>query len=145
MGKRYVMFVDERGFVSTEVNDNLSMLGVIFEYDYCIESKNKECELRKRLYGYKEKIFKNVNAEIYLDDIMFEENVYKGVDMVQRNNFINELPQLFKSLKFTIIWSTVKNDTSKVSDSYSIVAKKLLKQFYSYIIKKNGESGGNNH
>lgn len=47
MGKRYVMFVDERGFLSNGTNDNLSMVGVVFEYDYCIESKNRQCELRK--------------------------------------------------------------------------------------------------
>ena len=41
MGKRYIMVVDERGFLSNETNDNLSMIGVVFEYDYCIELKNK--------------------------------------------------------------------------------------------------------
>ena len=53
------------GFLSTETNDNISMVGVVFEYDYCIELKNKECELRKKLNGYKEKIFGNNNAKYF--------------------------------------------------------------------------------
>ena len=66
---------------------------------------------------------------ISLDDIMLEEKVYKNIDKVQRTEFINELPQLFKSLKFTIISSTIKQDNNKVNDSYSIVTNKLLKSF----------------
>lgn len=142
MGKKYVMFVDERGFFGTETNGNFSMLGVVFEYEYCIELKNKECELRRKLNGRKEEMLSNSNGKIALDDIMLKEKVYKNINKVQKTNFINELPQLFKSLKFTIISSTIKQDNSKLDESYSIVANKLLKKFYSFIIKKNGESGG---
>jgi len=142
MGKRYIMVVDERGFLCTETNDKILMIGVVFEYDYCIELKNKECELRKILQGYKKEILNGDNIDIYLDDIMLKENVYKNIDKSQRTNLINELPQLFKSLRFTIISSSNKQDIDEVNDSYSIVTKKLLKKFYSYILKKNGESGG---
>ena len=79
MGKRYVMFVDERGFLSTKTNDNLSMVGVIFEYDYCIESKNRECELRRKLSGCKNKMFGD-NCRISLEDVILEEKVYKNSD-----------------------------------------------------------------
>lgn len=140
MGKRYMMFVDERGFFSTDTNDSLSMIGVIFEYDYCIELKNKECELRRRLNEYKDGIIGNRN-NIPLDDIMLREKVYKNIDKTQRMKFINELPQLFKSLKFTIISSTVRQGNN-INDSYAIVTKKLLKKFYSFIMKKKGELGG---
>lgn len=142
MGKRYIMIIDERGFLSTETNDNFSMIGVIFEYDYCIELKNKECELRRILQGYKKEILNNNNINIHLDDIILNENIYENIDKIQRTKFINELPQLFKSLKFTIISSSNKQDINKGNDSYYIVTKKLLKKFYSYIVKKNGESGG---
>ena len=64
MGKRYIMFVNERGFLSTGTNDNLSMVGVAFEYDYCIESQNRECELRKKLSEWKSKLFDdNINVK----------------------------------------------------------------------------------
>lgn len=142
MGKRYIMIVDERGFLSTETSDNLSMVGVVFEYDYCIELKSKECELRKRLREYKKEIFNDNNANLHLDDIILQEKVYKNIDKIKRTNVVNELPQLFKSLKFTILTSTIKQDINKVNDSYCIATKKLLKKFYSYIVKKNGESGG---
>jgi len=142
MGKRYIMIVDERGFLSSETNDNLSMVGLVFESDYCIELKNKECQLRKRLKEYKKEMFKDNNIDIHLDDVILKENVYKSVDKNQMANAVNELPQLLKSLNFTIISSTIKQDINKENNSYSIVTKKLLKKFYSYIVNKNGESGG---
>ena len=142
MGKRYIMVVDERGFLCTETNDKILMIGVVFEYDYCIELKNKECELRKILQGYKKEVLNSNNINIYLDDIILKENVYKNIDKSERTSLINELPQLFKSLRFTIISSSNKQDIIEVNDPYYIVTKKLLKKFYSYILKKNGESGG---
>jgi hypothetical protein len=142
MGTRYIMIVDERGFSSTETKDNLSMVGVVFEYDYCIELKNKECELRKRLKEYKKEIFNDNNVNLYLDDIMLQQEVYKNVNKIQRSNIVNELPKLLKSLNFTILTSTIKQDNNNVNNSYSLVTKKLLKKFYLYIMKNNGESGG---
>jgi len=142
MGKRYIMVVDERGFLSAETNGNVSMVGIVFEYDYCIELKNKECQLRKRLREYKKEIFKDSNANIYLDDSIVKEKVYKSIDKNQIANVINELPQFLKSLNFTILSSTIKQDVNKENNSYSILTKKLLKKFYLYIVKKNGESGG---
>ena len=142
MGKKYIMIVDERGFLSTETNGNVSMVGIVFEYDYCIELKNKECQLRKRLREYKKEIFKDSNVDIHLDDIILKEKVYKSLDKNQITNVINELPQFLKSLNFTILWSTIKQDINKENNSYSLLTKKLLKKFYLYIVKKNGESGG---
>jgi hypothetical protein len=137
MEKKYVMFVDERGFL-TDKDENFTMIGVVFEGDYCSDSKYYECELKMKLDEYKKKIFSECSI-VPLDDIILKENVYTSIDKYQRNKFINELPSLFKSLKFSIISSTVKKDTK---DSYSTAAKKLLKEFYTYIIKKNGKSGG---
>ena len=140
MGKRYVMFVDERGFLSTGTNDNLSMVGVVFEYDYCIESKNRKCELRKKLNEFKSELFDN--SSIPLDDIILQENVYKNIDRVQRAQFVNELPQLFKGLKFTVISSTIKKENNEINDSYSKLVNVILKKYHSLIIKKNAECGG---
>ncbi|OOM82175.1 hypothetical protein CLPUN_04590 [Clostridium puniceum] len=141
MGKRYVMFVDERGFLGTETNDNLSMVGVIFEYDYSIESKNRECELRRKLSEFKNKLFGN-GSSISLDDLILQENVYRNINKIQRAQFVNELPQLFKNLKFTVIVSTIKQEKNKANDSYSKLTKILLKKYYCFIMKKSGESGG---
>lgn len=141
MGKRYVMFVDERGVLDIETNDNISMLGVIFEYDYCIESKNRECELRRKLSGFKNKLAGDI-SNISLDDIMLQESVCKNIDKIQRVQFVNELPQLFKNLKFTVIASTIKQEKNKANDSYSKLIKILLKKYYSFIMKKSGEAGG---
>lgn len=140
MGKKYVMFVDERGFLSTGTNDNLSMVGVVFEYDYCIESRNRQCELRKRLNQFKSELFDN--SSIPLDDIVLQENVYKNIDKVQRAQFVNGLPQLFKGLKFTVISSTIKKENNEINDSYSKLVNVILKKYHSLIIKKNAECGG---
>lgn len=140
MGKRYVMFVDERGFLSTGTNDNLSMVGVVFEYDYCIESKNRQCELRKKLNGFKNELFDN--SSVPLDDIMCQENVYKSIDKIQRTQFVNELPQLFKGLKFTVISSTIKKENNETNDSYLKLVNVMLRKYHSLILKKNAECGG---
>lgn len=142
MGKRYVMFVDERGFLNSDRNKNMTMVGVIFEYDYCSNLKYNICELRTKINEYNKKIFGDNNVNVPLDDIILKENVYKNIDKTLRNRFINELPSLFKGLKFTIITSMVKHDKNRVNDSYSLLSKKLLKKFYSFLVRKNGESGG---
>jgi hypothetical protein len=141
MGKRYIMVVDERIFLNDAANDNLSITGVVFEYDYCIGLKNEQCELRRILQGYKEKILNN-NVNIYLDDIISKKNVYKGIDNIKTGNCIEELPQLLKGLKFNIISSSIKQDTDNMNEYYSIITNKLFKKFYSYIVRKNGEAAG---
>lgn len=140
MGKRYVMFVDERGILSTGTNDNLSMVGVVFEYDYCIESKNRQCELGKKLNEFKSELFEN--SSISLDDIMLQENVYKNIGKVQRTQFVNGLPKLFKGLKFAVISSTIKKENDEIDDSYSKLVNVILKKYHSLIIKNNAECGG---
>lgn len=137
MGKKYVMFVDERGFL-TDKNENFTMIGVVFEFDYCIDSKYYECELKMKLDEYKRKVFSS-SSIVPLDDVILKENVYRGIEKEQKKAFVNELPSLFKSLRFSVILSTVKKD---MKDSYSTAAEKLLKEYYTYIIRKNGQSGG---
>jgi len=135
MSKKYIMFVDERGFLSKDINKKFSMIGTIFEYDNCIELKTK-------LNQYKKEVFNNNCDNAFLDDIILKETVLNNIDAKKRKDFINELPLLFKSLKFTIISSEIKQDINYVKDSYYIANKNLLKSFYSFIIKKNGECGG---
>jgi len=142
MGKKYVMFVDERGFLSADRINNFSMIGVIFEYDYCMDSKNKQCELKTKLNQYKEELFGSNNLNAFLDDILIKEKFLKKVHETKRKDFINELSLLFKSLKFTIIYSDIKQDINNVKESYFIATNNLLKSFNSFIIKKNGECGG---
>lgn len=142
MGKKYFMFVDERGHLSTDVNSNFSMTGVVFSYDYFMESKGKESEMKLELNEFKKKVFGNSEFNIYLDDIMLKESIYKNIDENQKKLFINNLPFLIKNLKFTIISSAIKQDLNKVKDPYYLAAKNLLKNFYSLIVEKNGECGG---
>jgi len=142
MGKKYIMFIDERGFLSRDINNNFSMVGIIFEYDYCIDLKNKQCDLKTKLNQYKEELFKDNSYNAFLDDIMLKETVLNIIDEKKRKEFINELPLLFKSLKFTIISSSIKQDIDNVKESYSIATKNLLEGFYSFLMKKNGECGG---
>lgn len=142
MGKKYFMFVDERGYLSTDINNNFSMTGVVFSCDYFKESKDKESEMKLELNQYKEKVFGNRDINISLDDIMLNENIYKNIDEDQRKLFIDNLPFLMKKLKFTIIPSSIKQDLKKVKDPYYVVVRNLLKNFYSLIVEKNGECGG---
>lgn len=142
MGKKYFMFVDERGHLSTDINSNFSMTGVVFSYDYFMESKEKGSGMKSELNQYKEEVFGNSDFNISLDDIMLKESIYKNIDENQRKLFINNLPSLMKNLKFTIISSSIKQDLNKVKDPYHLVAKNLLKNFYSLIVEKNGECGG---
>ena len=142
MGKKYVMFVDERGFLSTDRINNYSMIGVIFEYNYCIDLKNKQCELKTKLNQYKEVIFNNNRCNVFLDDIIVKEKVFNKINETKRKEFINELPLLFKNFKFTVIASEIKQDINNVNETYSTATENLLKSFNSFIINKNGESGG---
>lgn len=142
MGKRYIMFVDERGFLTTGVNNNFSMIGVIFECDYCIDLKDKECELKTKLYKYREELFSKGKFNISLDDIAIREKFFQKTDENQRREFIKELPLIVKNLKINIILSQTKQDINNIKGSYSIATKNLLKVFYSFIMKKNGECGG---
>ncbi|MCE5219699.1 MAG: DUF3800 domain-containing protein [Clostridium sp.] len=141
MGKKYIMFVDERGFLSTDTINNFSMVGIIFEYDYCIDLKDKKCDLKTKLNKYKKEVFNN-SYNTFLDDIMLRKLVLNKNDEEKRKEFINELPSLFKSLEFTIISSTIKQDINDVKGSYYIAIRNLLKSFYSFIINKNAECGG---
>lgn len=138
MGKSYVMFVDERGFLSSEKSNNLTMVGVIFEQDYCINLKHNECELKEKLNQYKKEIFSR--SDLPLDDIILREKVYNSMDMNVKSKFVNGLPVLLKGLKFTIITTSIKQTSNGLNDSYVILTKKLIKKFYSFILKKNGEA-----
>jgi len=142
MGKRYIMFVDERGFSSGGMNSNFSMIGVIFECDYCIDLKDKECELKKKLYRYREELFSQGKFNISLDDIAIRENFFQKIDESQRKEFIKELPLVIRNLKMTIILSQTKQDINDIKGSYSAATKNLLKGFHSFIMNKNGECGG---
>lgn len=137
MGKKYVMFVDERGFL-TEKNENFTLIGVVIESDYCNDSKYYGCELKRRLDEYK-KVFLGNSFITPLDDLILCDNVYKSIDENQKKQFISGLPTVLEELKFTIMSSTVKYNTK---DSYLKATKKLLREFYTYITEKNGQSGG---
>ncbi|BCZ47661.1 hypothetical protein psyc5s11_37280 [Clostridium gelidum] len=141
MGKKYVMFVDERGFLSTDRINNFSMIGVIFEHDYCMDLKNKQCELKTKIDKYKEEVFGKKNINIFLDDIIVNEKVLKKYNEAKRKEFLDGLPFLFKGLKFTIISSTIKQDIKNIKESYDIATNNLFKNFNSFIVKKNGECG----
>lgn len=142
MGKKYFMFVDERGYLSTDINSNFSMTGVVFSYDYLAKSKDKESEMKSELNQYKEKVFGNCDLDVSLDDMILKEDIYKNINENQRKLFINNLPSLIKKLKFTIISSSIKQDLNKVKDPYYVVVRNLLKNFYSLIVERNGECGG---
>ncbi len=142
MGKKYVMFVDERGVRSLDKSENLLMIGVIFEYDYCTDSKNGECELKRKLNEYKKESFGNIHSNIPIDNIILKEKVYKNINNVMINEFVYGLPILFKKLRFKIISSTVKQNLDKTNDSYFMATQRLLRKFNSFTTKNNGESGG---
>ena len=141
MGKKYVMFVDERGFVSNDKVNNYSMIGVVFEHDYCMDLKDKQCELKSKLDKYKEEVFGNKNVNVFLDDIMMNEKVFAKYNKGKRKEFLDGLPILFKGLKFTIISSTIRQDVKNVKQSYDIATNNLLKSFNSFIVNKNGKCG----
>jgi hypothetical protein len=142
MGKKYLMFVDERGILSKNANDNITMMGIIFEYNYCTDLEDKECELKTKLNKFKKRIFSEHICNEPLDSIILCENVYKGIHMTEIKKFIGGLPSLIRNLNFTVISCTVKQDLNKIEETYSIVTKKLLKKFYSFLASKNGETGG---
>lgn len=142
MGKKYVMFIDERGIRSLDKSGNFSMVGLIFEYDYCIDWKNSECELKRKLNEYKKECFPDSDANIPMDNIILKEEVCKNIDKIIISEFVNKLPTLISRLRFKIISSSIKQNLNESDDSYSIVTKRLLKKFYSFITKNDGESGG---
>ena len=142
MGKKYVMVVDERGCMNFDSNNNFSMIGVVFEKSYCVQPQNRKCELSKKIDGYKERMLKIENAGARLEDIMFKENDFLNYNNMDIKRLIEDLPVLFQSLKFTIIVSTIKNNYGDLKYSYNMAVSNLLKNFFSFIVKRHGECGG---
>lgn len=133
MGKKYVMYVDERGICDKNQNSNFSMIGVIVEVDYCND-------LKRKIDQYKEVLVNN-NYDVFLDDII-REDVSIDLDNSKIKDLVEQFPLLLKNLKFTIISSVVKQDVYSVNDAYNIVAKNLLKSFYTFIVEQKGICGG---
>ena len=56
------MFIDERGCYSNSDGNNFSMVGVIFERDYCTNLSAVDSELADKLKGFKKQIINKDGA-----------------------------------------------------------------------------------
>lgn len=142
MGKKYVMVVDERGCMNIDGDNNFSMVGVVFEKNYAVQSKDKKSELLRKINSYKEKILRIKAQNVDLKEIMFGENAYLEYKNFELKKFIDELSSLFQGMKFTIIVSTIKQNYGNLKASYNMAVSNLLRNFFSFIVKRRGECGG---
>lgn len=143
MSKEYLMFIDERGCYSNSDGNNFSMVGVIFEHDYCTNLCTMDCELTDKLKGFKKKII-NIDSlnDITSEKIAGTENVFLDEECEMTDNAILVLPEFLKNLKFSIVSTSIKQDSSRSKDLYELAANNLIKRFYSFIISKKAKSGG---
>lgn len=124
MGKKYLMFVDESGFVDSE--GNFYMVGVIFEEDYCSTENQSDCSLRSVV---------DVN-KVDISLISYNEKFKAGC--ILRTEIYNVL----KDSKLSVLISRVKNEDNKIKDTFKETFKKLLKKYYYYTIDNNGNNAG---
>ncbi|AQS10919.1 hypothetical protein CLOBY_30680 [Clostridium saccharobutylicum] len=140
MGKKYIMFVSEKGFLDKD--NNFSIAGVVFDQDYCTNVEDKECELSSKVNYSKERILGKNGFEICIDDILLPQNEYKNINNDNKKEFINQMPTLFKKVKTNLILSSIKQSDGLRDDSYNKVVNNLLKNFYSFLIRKKATCGG---
>lgn len=124
MGKKYLMFVDESGFVDSE--GNFYMAGVIFEEDYCSTENQSDCSLRSVI---------DINK---VDISLISDNEKFKTGCILRTEIYNVL----KDSRFSVLISRVKNEDNRIKVKLKEAFKKLLKKYYYYTIDNNGNSAG---
>lgn len=143
MSKEYLMFIDERGCYSNSDGNDFSMVGVIFEHDYCTNVSTVDSELTDRLKRFKNQtINANWVNDIRLNNITETENVFLNGQSEIVDKTISALPQFLKNLNFSIISTSIKQDRRRSKDLYVLAVNNLIKRFYSFIINKKAKSGG---
>lgn len=143
MSKEYLMFIDERGCYSNSDGNSFSMVGVIFEQDYCTNLSTVDSELTDKLKIFKKQIMNDdgING-IKLDNITEIENVFLNETNEIVDKTISVLPKFLKNLKFSIASTSIKQDRHMSKDLYVMAVNNLIKRFYSFIISKKAKSGG---
>lgn len=143
MNKEYLMFIDSRGCYNDGKENNFSMVGVIFENDYCTNSSVVDSELTHNLKMFNKEIInsKGLN-DTDSNNIQFHENVFLSSATQIEDKIIWALPEFLNNLKFWIVSTSIKQDEYKSKDLYELAANNLIKRFYSFIITKKAKSGG---
>lgn len=143
MSKEYLMFIDERGCYSNSDGNNFSMVGVIFEHDYCTNLSNVDSELTDNLKRFKKQIVNTSGVnDIRFNNITEIENVFCNKESEIVDKTISILPKFLKDLKFSIVSTSIKQDSHRSKDLYELAVNNLIKRFYSFIINKKAKSGG---
>lgn len=143
MSKEYLMFIDERGCYSNSDRNNFSMVGVIFERDYCTNLSAVDSELADKLKGFKKQIINKDGAnDIRINNITETENVFLTEASEILGKTISVLPKFLKNLKFSIVSTSIKQDRFRSKDLYELAVNNLIKRFYSFIITKKAKCGG---
>lgn len=144
--KKYIMFIDETG--SPDINNldqPFSVIGVIFEYKYCMDINGVESELKNQINVLKNQVFGKHNLTLHLLDIGLGKREFAEFDKEIRKEFFRKLPDFMRDLKFSIISVTIdKNKLQKYyspsKDPYVIAFTHVLQNYYSFISKNDIES-----
>lgn len=139
MIKNYVMFVDERGFLKEGRINNFSMMGIVFEYNYCSDLGKDDCELTEKLNYYKKQILNSNDLDKSLLEVI-QESFYLNNFRIKGKDLAKGLPIFFNGLKFNIILNNVKQ-YSTTEDYYCIAANNLLKNFELFLQEKRAKTG----
>lgn len=144
--KKYIMFIDETGTPDmNNLRQPFSVIGVIFEYKYCIDDKDGESKLKQQINVLKNEVFNNDKLTLHLLDISSGKREFEGYSNEIRCEFFNKLPDFMRELEFTIISVTIDKEKlqhyySPAKDPYVIAFTHVLQRYYSFIDKNNAQS-----
>lgn len=116
MEKKYVMFVDEAGRLMERKQKYFSMLGIIFEEDYCVGLNNGLCDLKKALDKYKKFLKLNIDSPIGIVEFL-------------------------RNLNFKAIPISLEVDHTKDDSTYETVVERLLEIYNSFLINNEAKGG----
>lgn len=145
-GKKYIMFIDETG--SPDINQleqPFSVIGVIFEYKYCMDMNSEKSKLKQQIDNLKNELFGKCDLTLHLLDISNGTREFAQFEREVRCNFFRKLPNFMRELEFSIISVTVDKEKLRKyynpsKDPYVIAFTHVLQNYYSFINKNNAES-----
>lgn len=145
-GKKYIMFIDETG--SPDINQleqPFSVIGVIFEYKYCMDMNDVKSKLKEQIDNLKNELFGKCDLILHMLDISSGTREFGEFEKDVRCDFFRKLPDFMRELEFSIISVTVDKEKLRKyytpsKDPYVIAFTHVLQNYYSFINKNNAES-----
>lgn len=124
MVKKYLMFVDENGFIDGK--NNFYMVGIIFEEKYCIGENSSQSSLKRIIYD------NDLDMSIYDNN-----NNFKRGCILKK-----EIYNVLKESKFSILVSKINLNNNNNIDILDEAFNNLIKKYYDYLLNNGGKKSG---